>query len=317
MLYLRLSSSRVPTLRPLLKGGSLYLRTAAGSYNINSTLVPVSRVNPRRAQTFRVNVQAPGSGGGKGSITNGSCYGGSGFVPGASGGNGAAGFFWAADISKTTALTGVITVGAAGLGGGNVASSPNIHGGCSSLWYEDTGGLVGGGVGINFTGIVFTLPSGGAGGAGGKCLHRNDGRFPNATPPTAGANGASGTAAGGVFNLGLSGKGGDSSCYSRAPFYSSCYGGGWVYDRKEVGQTPTARGTTLLPSIGTVISPSAGTPRNIPAHSVALFTTNLYGQGGLGGLAATTASTRPTIIAANHGNVGAFQLTAIPTAFKF
>ncbi len=323
MLYRRLSVARAPNVRRVLANThNVYLVTAAGFYALNSALpVTTLRIGLNRATTVRVDVQAPGSGGGCGGQTSGKCYAmnAQAFQPGVAGGFGASGLFWTADISRTLLISGSITMGAAGEARDicyGSASFPTTSGGRGGRGQQGTetrqlpnacyrrtknnppGGIIGGSVAMSFTGTTFTLPSGGAGGGGGSNTRRQT-SLGNA--PAAGGNGSNSSVCYNRFNLGDSGAGGVGGS-----------GGGCYAGISTAAVGVTSRGaSTPRNNIGTVI---AGSGRNIPNHGVSVFTTNQYGQGGLGGAAAAG---QYSVNQGSNGNPGAFLVRFIPSTFRF
>lgn len=331
MLYRRLSAARGPTVRTVLANNyPLYLATSSTNTTItlSSTLSNATslRVGINRATTVKVNVQAPGSGGGGGSATSSTCYSSQPFgnMPAANGANGTAGFFWTANISRALLNTGVITIGARGLGA-NAGGAVSINGGRGGQNEQPAGlgGTVGQGVLVNFSNTVFTLPSNGAGGGGGGTSRRGDGRSGNS--PTTGNAGSLGSI-GASFTLGDSGSGGNSGSNSRGGFTRGpCYGNPSpsyipLYPGQVNGTGVTSRGTSNLHNIGTAIGPPVGSPINIPIHGVTVFTANEFGKGGLSGIRAPTASdwtAAPAANTINHGSNGAFMISPIRSTFRF
>jgi hypothetical protein len=300
MLYLRISTVRNPTTRRLLTTNVVFGATA-GTYNIGGTFL---RNSIDRLTSVTASVQAPGSGAGLGSSASFNCYSyiAAPVMTGASGGNGAAGCFWTitgvgALISNSSmvinnaglceaAPISVTVNGGFGGRGGRASGAANTNNG---------GGTIGSGVNVNFTSISFTLPSGGAGGSAGNGSRRRDSPSTTGNPPP--EPGVAGTATTSTL-LGNSGPGGTGGVEN------GCYA-----NRRAPGNV-TSRGSFSPPASGTIIYPNPASPRNIPSHSVTVFTTNLYGQGGLGGLPATTLGVKPAVIPGNNGNNGAVLVIA-------
>ena len=318
MLYRRLSAARGPTIRTVIANNyPLYLATANGSsYTLSSSMpTTILRIGVNRASTLKVNLQNPGAGAGLGTKVGGNCYGRPTPNPGANGANGCAGFFWTAELSRTTINTGIITLGATGRGGGNPGgqngcyggSRPNTHGGRGGLdptggnSYGGPGGNLAGNTTVNFSSNPFVFPSNGAGGGGGSPVYNRPG-VSGVLVPFQGNTGNIGSISGGQIVPGLSGTGGASG-------FATGY-------NRTAGTSVNARANVAAITIGTIILPSAGTPRDAPVHGVSLFTTNLYGQGGLFGLPANS-TYAGTALTVNHGSNGAFMVSTVRSTFRF